>query len=86
MVGFITGFSIIIVMCIVALIIDSKRDNSIIDNFACEYKKMFEQGLVPKKNRRYQQARVSQDDVKAQPDQSASSPDESPILSEQFSS
>jgi hypothetical protein len=53
MIGFIIGFSIIIVMSVVALIIDSQRDRTIIDNFACEYKKMFEQGLVPRRTRRY---------------------------------
>ncbi|HOO39332.1 MAG TPA: hypothetical protein PLU81_04735 [Deltaproteobacteria bacterium] len=53
MVGFITGCSIIIVMSIAALIIDSKRDRTIIDNFASEYKKMLEQGLVPRRRRSY---------------------------------
>jgi len=53
MIGFFTGFSMIIVMCIAALIIDSKRDRSVIDNFACEYKKMFDQGLVPRRTRRH---------------------------------
>ena len=86
MVGLITGFSIIIVMCIVALIINSKRDSSIIDNFACEYQKMLEQGLVPRRSRRFQRASDSQDTVQAPPDQNAVSPDQPQVLSEQFSS
>ena len=45
MVEFFSGFGIIIALCVAALIIDSKRDNSIVDNFP-EYKKMFEEGII----------------------------------------
>ncbi len=45
MVEFGIGFGGIIVLCVMALVIDSRRAHRVIDNSG-EYKRMFEEGVI----------------------------------------